>query len=232
MPWTQSLLRLQEIDLELAETAQRLAEIAELAKDDAALQQARRQAGQHRERADKSRKLQQTLEFELAQAQTKRARTEDNLYSGRITNARELQDLEAELASLKRRESALEDDLLEAMLGREEADAAADQAAGRVAALAGERGAKVAALQAEQAALESKRAALGEERAATVADLPPALVADYTYLHPRTGGLPVAQLRGGVCSICGTEVLRPTQQKVQRGQEAHCDTCRRLLVMP
>ncbi len=159
------------------------------------------------------------------------SREEQNLYSGRIVNSRELQDLQAELESLKRRVATLEDEVLEAMIEREETDLAAKAAAARVVALE-QRGEDLhARLLAERAKLETRIEGLAREREATAAEIPPAMLDTYGYLRERTGHLPVAQLRAGTCSICGTEVLRPTRVKVERGQEAYCDSCRRLLVM-
>ncbi len=89
-----------------------MGEIAALLKEDAEVRQARRIADQRREAAAAARRHQGDLEFELGQAQVKRTRTEQNLYSGRIVNSRELQDLQAELESLKRRVGVLEDQVL------------------------------------------------------------------------------------------------------------------------
>ena len=231
MPWPQALIRLQQIDLEMEEHQERLGEIALELREDAELARARRLAQQAGAAVEAARHTQHELEFELSQVQVKRSREEQNLYSGRITNSRELQDLQAELESLKRRVSALEDEVLEAMIEREEADLVAKEASREVAKLEARRDEVHARLLAEKAKLETLNAALAEERQATAAEIPPAMLDTYGYLRERTGHLPVAQLRAGTCSICGTEVLRPTRVKVERGQEAYCDSCRRLLVM-
>ncbi len=230
MPWPQALIRLQQIDLEREEHQERLDEIALELQEDAELARARRLAQQADAAVEAARHTQHELEFELGQVQTKRARTEQNLYSGRIINSRELQDLQAELEALRRRVTTLEDEVLEAMIEREEADLAAKEAAARVVALE-QRGEDLRVkLLAERAKIDTVVAALAQEREATTAEIPPAMLDTYGYLRERTGHLPVAQLRAGTCSICGTEVLRPTRVKVERGQEAYCDSCRRLLV--
>lgn len=230
MSWPQSLLQLQELDQALAEQTLRLREIEAQLGDDAALASAEREAAAREAAAEAARQAQRTLEFEVNQVQVKRELAEKNLYSGRITNARELQDLQAELKSLRRRVAALEDELLEAMLAREEADAAAQEAAAQLARRRAGREAAQAELLAEREALEAANAELRTRRETLTAQLPPAVLESYIYLWDRTGGIPVAQLKGQTCGVCGTDVLKPTQQKVQRGQEAYCDTCRRLLV--
>ena len=231
MSWSQSLIRLQEIDLELEEYAQRLGEIAALLKEDAEVRQARRIADQRREAAAAARRHQGDLEFELGQAQVKRTRTEQNLYSGRIVNSRELQELQAELESLKRRVGVLEDQVLEAMLEREEADEAAKAADARYTTLEAALAQRQGALTAELSRREAAVTALQAERAGVLPGIPPKLLESYDYLRKRGGGIAVAQLRGDSCSVCGTDLLRPTIQAVHRGQEAYCDTCRRILVL-
>jgi hypothetical protein len=232
MAWTDAIIRLQDIDLELRDNRRRLAEIQAALQDTSQIQDAERTLAQRTKVADKARKSQEDLEFELERVQTKRARTEQNLYSGRITNARELQDLQAELQSLKRRVSELEDQLLEAMMDREAADEAMASTEADLARLREQTAQATAALTEELESLQATNAALREEKESLRAKLPDAVRESYDYLWDRTGGMPVSQLKGEVCSICGTVVLRPTQRKVQRGQEAYCDSCRRLLVTP
>lgn len=230
MAWTHSVLRLQDVDHELTNIHQRLREIEAQLRDNAELLAAEKAATERAETAQTARKQQQALEHELGQVQIKRDLTEQNLYSGRITNSRELQDLQAELQSLKRRVSTLEDELLEAMMVREEADAEAQAAAAHLDQLRADSEQAQGTLVAERDRLRAAAAELAEERQTLRNDLPPAILDSYDYLKDRTAGIPVAELKGDTCGICGTIVLRPTRQKVERGQEAYCDSCRRLLV--
>jgi len=230
MAWTQALLHLQEVDLALAENAKHQSAIESRLRDDVELREADRVAQRCHKEAEAARKAQESIEFELSRFQIKRDLTEQNLYSGRITNARELQDLQAELQSLRRQVAKLEDELLEAMMAREEADAADQDAQARLTAIRERLERNHAALTAERDALISDAAALRTQREQLRAEIPRAIIESYDYLKDRTAGMPVAQMKGGVCSICGTELLRPTQQAVQRGQEAYCDNCRRLVV--
>ena len=230
MTWTEALMRLQDLDQTLVENDRRLREIEVQLRNNAELVAAEKRVAQLAQAAGSARKRQQELEFELGQVQIKRELTETNLYSGRVTNSRELQDLQAELQSLRRRIAELEDELLEAMMAREEADEAARGAQEELEQIRGRLAEVQATLVTEQAGLQSRTAALQEEQQHLRGAVPPEALDSYDYLKARTGHLPVARLKSGVCSVCGTEVLRPTQQKVQRGQIAYCDTCLRLLV--
>jgi uncharacterized protein len=230
MTWTQALMQLQDLDHTVVENHRRLREIERQLRNNAELGTAEQEAARLAQTAERARKQQQALEFELGQLQIKRDLTESNLYSGRITNSRELQDLQTELQSLRRRIGELENALLDAMMAREEADDAARAAAEQLEQIRRRLAQAQAVLVTEQATLESRNAALQVEQQQLRGAVPPEALDSYDYLKDRTGHMPVAQLKSGVCSVCGTEVLRPTQQKVQRGQIAYCDTCLRLLV--
>ena len=230
MAWTDAVLHLQEIDQRLDAIETRRQEIRTILGDDEAVVAAREEAASLAEAANEARKAQDEAEFELDRAQRQQRINERRLYGGTITDARELQDLQAEAESLKRRVSTLEDRVLEAMMVREEADAAAQAATARLQTLQDARSEAHHELEAELEALQAEAASLREEREAIRAGIPDSVLDSYDYLWERTNGLPVAQLKRGVCSVCGLEVLKPIQQKVQRGQEAYCDSCRRLIV--
>ncbi len=230
MPWTDAVLHLQEIDQRLEAIQVRRGEIQAILGDDEAMTSAKTEAASLADAANEARKVQEEAEFELDRAQRQKRINERRLYSGEITNARELQDLQTESESLQRRISTLEDRVLEAMMVREEADEAAQAAAQRLQILQDARGKEHADLHAELNALQAEETALLAERQRIRPQLPDTILDSYDYLWERTNGLPVAQLRHGICSVCGLEVLKPIQQQVQHGEEAYCDSCRRLIV--
>jgi len=205
MAWPQALIRLQEIDQTLKTHKERLLEIERALQDTAALQAAEQEAQARAEAARTARQVQETLEFELSQVQVKRDLTEKALYGGRITNSRELQDLQAELQALTRRIATLEDRLLEAMLASEEANHAAEQARAALETLRTENQARQTALEEERSQLQREIADLQAEREQTAAIIPPSALDAYRYLYDRTGGMPVARLSGNICGVCGVE---------------------------
>ena len=230
MPWTQALIRVQDVDLQLADNHRRLGEIEAQLADTSELRAARQEADDRQKTADAARRAQEELEFKLGQVQVKREREEQNLYSGRITATRELQDLQSEIQSIKRRIDVLENELLEAMIFHEEARDAAQAAAAKRDEIQRRTDLMQSALIAERDRLKREHETLTAERQDLRSRIPGSVVDSYDYLHKRTGGRPVAVLKGDVCSVCGMVVTMPIQQQVQRGQEAYCNNCRRLLV--
>lgn len=230
MSWYTTIFRLQEVDLELLHIRQRLGEIATALQNDGELVAARGASEVKAAAAAAAQKAQKDLEFELERVRIKLEQTENALYGGRITNARELQDLQAELKSLQRHKATLEDQLLEAMLANEEAteEAASAQEALRLAQGAWDAACQI--LGDERAQLDRQGLALQDEAQHLKPHIPPDVLDTYDYLKARTGGIPVARLTGDVCDRCGVEVLQSTLRKVNHQEVAYCDSCRRLLV--
>ena len=230
MPWTDALLRFQEIDLELQRLNQRLTEIQAILHDESTLSQARQHAEQSAQAAHAANKAQKDVEFELQRTQIDLQQTEQRLYGGSVTNPRQLEDLQAKSQSLRRWTAKLEDDLLEAMVAREEADETAAAAATSLQQITAQHETLYHNLTAEREELQTRGQTLLKEASRVKERIPPVILDSYHYLTSRTGGIPVARLNGDICGMCGIEVLKPTQRKVKNGEEVYCDGCRRLLV--
>lgn len=172
------------------------------------------------------------LEGEIEVLDTKIAREEGRLFSGGVSNPKELSALQAEVAMLKKRKSALEDDLLEVMDQREQASAT-------VSALTEER----AALVTESESLTSTVAGLNQEidaelrshsaeRDKVAADIPAELLELYDKLRESKAGVGAAALRGGTCEGCHTKLpAREVERMRSEGGLQRCDNCRRILVI-
>jgi predicted nucleic acid-binding Zn-ribbon protein len=124
----------------------------------------------------------------------------------------------------------LEDELLEAMMAHEEARDAAQAAIANRDEIQRRTDLTRSALVAERDRLKREHETLTAERQALRSRIPDTVVDSYDYLYKRTGSRPVAVLKGDVCSVCGMVVTMPIRQQVNRGQEAYCNNCRRLLV--
>lgn len=230
MAWPQDLVRLQDIDHEWAEMEEQLSDIALRLQDDSKVARARATFEQCATAMEQAQKTQKDIAFKLQQVEAKLKRNEQRLYGGKVRNPRELEDLQVEAKSLRERRAILEDTLLEAMIAREEAEAAHAAAQAALAAAQAEREATQQSLNQDRDRLQRHLRDLQEERAALRAGIPKSALESYEYLWPRTGGTPVSILRGDMCGLCGVKVLRATCIKVEKEEEAYCDGCRRLLV--
>jgi predicted nucleic acid-binding Zn-ribbon protein len=225
------LYQLQQLDLELEAGQRRVSEIQASLVETEALRQAR-QAQASAEQAHKNWTAQvRDLDLEMASLNNKIATSERRLYSGVISNPKELGDLQEEVASLKRRREALEDELLEAMVYGEEAEVTSQ--ACHAALLEVE-----AVWQADQATLRDELAELAvrleqaqEERTRLRSTIAVDDLKLYDYIRDRYGPVAVATMRDGVCSFCAVTPSSTKLKHIQSGRELlQCSNCGKILL--
>lgn len=229
------LLAVQEHDTAADQLEHRKANLpdrAELDKVMALLGDLEGRATEVEGRRRELQRSQQRLEDEIGSIREKAAAHDKQLYSGTISNPRELQAMQDEIAALKRRISQLEDQELELMEQIEPLD-------GELAGLAAERAAadeQAANLRARiaeaEVAIDAELATNRTEREALAAAIEPALLADYEDLRRRLGGIAIARLVGNNCGGChlqlsAVEVAR--LKKLGPDEPANCEECGRLL---
>ena len=109
------LYRLQSVDRQIDQVETGLARIREILENDAELKQATSALEEARKNLHHSRQELRTAEAETINLRNKIEKTESELYSGKVQNPKELQDLQLEVASLRKRMSALEENELASM---------------------------------------------------------------------------------------------------------------------
>jgi uncharacterized protein len=171
-------------------------------------------------------------EADVAQVVARAAKDQQRIDSGALS-ARDSVAISDELASLARRQSALEEVELEVM---ERLEAHQDALAKVEAAHQELVDAKTAA-EAERDAgfadIDRQARELAAERADAVGGIDAALVKVYDQLRTRLGGTGAAALRGGRCEGCGL-MLNPVDLAAARSaapdQVVRCEECGRILV--
>lgn len=176
---------------------------------------------------------QRAFEVQIHDVDTKITSADRALFGGAVTATRELQALEADLVSLRRRRNELEDLELEVLMAREPVDAAlASSAAERealVVRLGEARDAEVAAIAAIDAQALAERAARTESANAVES----ALLARYESIRAKNSGIGVARLIGGTCGSCRLQLASVELDRI-RALSADalvlCDACGAILV--
>jgi len=230
------LLELADLDTELSRLEHRRRSLPELAE----LSQLDERAAKVRDAitiadtnlADLDRELARA-EKDVEQVRTRINRDNERLQAGQVSNARELESLQSEVVSLKRRQSDLEEAELELMERRESAQALRDGA-----------GAEAAKVNADTAEVTARRdAAVGEigeqgakasaARTAAAGDVPADLLALYDKIRSTSGGLGAAPLRRGQCGGCRVMLSTVDLNAVRAAapdEVLRCEECRRILV--
>ncbi len=223
------LYHLQCLDSEQDVKQNRLAEVRVALKDDKALKQARQTVENAQALIQKWATQQRNLELEIQSISDKITRSETRLYSGAVRNPKELADLQSEIASLKRRRQKLEDDLLEVMIEREDAEATHAQTQQHLDETRAHWENRQANLSSEQEILQEK---LAEIKAAKVQVLPKIDAADlatYQNLRRRKDGLAIAQTSGDAC-MCGMAISPNLKWQLRHEGMVSCGNCERIMV--
>ncbi len=226
----EELYRLQQLDSERDAKQRRLVEIRDALEDDRALREAGRSVKEAEGRARTWQTRQRDLELEIESLASKMSRSEKRLYGGKVTNPKELSDLQAEIASLKRRRQKLEDTLLEAMINREEAEAARDEADAHLEEVESSWSTRQVDLRAEREALQQRLEEIERRRESVVPHIDAEVLTAYERVRERKGGQAVARIRQDACSACGVTVTPSAEWKLRQGELVQCDTCGRILV--
>jgi predicted nucleic acid-binding Zn-ribbon protein len=229
------LLDLQAADTALAQLAHRRAtrpELAAIAAAEEQIAQIESNALELRTRRDDVDDDQRRLDAEIDTVRGRARRDDKRLTAGGIP-AKDLESLQHEIATLARRQSALEDDVLDLMEQRELLDAELAALDAQHAAAATERADLVAARDAAFADIDAALGQRSQERSAVAAELPADLLALYDKVRAANGGVGAAALHRRRCEGCRIELAGNELAAVRAAAPdavVRCENCRRILV--
>jgi predicted nucleic acid-binding Zn-ribbon protein len=233
MSRTHHLYQLQQTDLEIESVSRRLKEIAAALGESSELERARKMVADAETRLAECRAAMQNLDLEVTGLSQKIEANEARLYSGRVVNPKELAGLQDELASLKRWREKKEEDLLEAMVATEEAEAALADAQAILDQINETWRAGQGELADEQIDLQAKAEELREQRGSLAASIGPEEVTTYEGLRQRKVGRAVAAVKDGICEGCRMDPPSSQVQHARSGAElVFCNNCGRILHVP
>lgn len=175
---------------------------------------------------------QSRLEREI-DSMTQKERDENaRMYDGSIVNARELEALQHEIASVRTRRSDREDELLALLELREQLESDATAAEALTTTLRAKAEAAVAAADEELANVETELAVQTDDRRSIEAEIDPEVLELYEDLRRLKKGVGAAALIDGVCQACHEQLSAVELDKVKRATGIRrCEHCRRILVV-
>lgn len=230
MSRTLSLYELQQVDIEIESVSGRLKEIAASLGESVDLKRARKMVTDADAHFAECRAEMQNLDLEVSSLSQKIEKNEGRLYSGRVTNPKELAGLQDELASLKRWREKKEEDFLEVMVATDEAEAALSDAQAILDQVSESWRAGQGDLADEQIHLHARLEELGEEREALVTTVGPEDMSAYEGLRRRKGGRAVAVVKDGLCQGCRMNPPSSQVQQAMSGKDlVFCNNCGRIL---
>jgi predicted nucleic acid-binding Zn-ribbon protein len=225
------LLSLQDIDLELDKELARLSEIEEALGESEEVTQARATAEEKREVLHGLRIEQKDLELSADEVRNKAAEIEKKLYSGAVKNPKELQDLDADLKSLREETKRREEKLLAMLVQVDEAESDYSTGVEAFAAIESEWRSHQDTLLNEKTAIEPEVARLRALRDQEAAGFERSLMSLYNLLRERRGGRAVARVERGMCQGCRISLPMSVIQRARTGNGlVQCVSCERILL--
>lgn len=230
------LLELQGLDSALDRLRHRrrtLPELAEMARLDGLVDALRDSIVRAETEVSDLAREQLKFDKEIEQVRARRDRDESRLASGAITASKQLQDLEHEVTSLKRRQSELEDAELEVMERAETAQAGLSQLAARRAAHLADRATAEAAAQTAFVELDTDVEKTTQARDELAATMPADLLALYERLRASEGGVGAGEIARGRCGGCHLDLMnneKSTFRAALPDEVLRHEECNRILV--
>lgn len=230
------LLELADIDAELGRIAHRRrglpehAEIAELTSRDAQLRDFI--AAMTAQLSD-LRREQLKAEADVEQVRARIDRDRQRLDVGQVNSPRELENLQSEVLSLRRRQADLEEIVLDVMERREGVQGRLDADTAQRGELGAELERVTARRDAALAELDEQAAKAGARRIEVADATPSELLELYDKLRAQHGGVGAAALRQRRCQGCNLTLNTVDLNAIRVAppdEVLRCEECRRILV--
>ncbi len=228
------ILELQDVDLAIDRLEARRRDLeleTEVTEARRIMEEAEGKVGELRLALDSVASEERRLENEVASLDARAEAEQRRLYDGSVANPKELSSIQAEIESIRRRKSRLEDEELDQMERRESLEA-------RIPALEAEMA--DARRRAEESEASSGReleeidrtmATRKEHRDGLASELDEELLELYEDLRAGKRGVGAVSLRDGVCQGCHEKLSALELDRLKREEGLRrCPHCRRILV--
>ena len=231
MSVAKQLYQLQEVDLELESNEQSLNQIAAQLGESEAVVRVRSKVALEQQRLEGLNRQQRSIEWEIDDLTSKLSPAEEELYSGRIHNPKELANLQHEVDGLKARRDQLEDKALEIMDQVELATKSIDAIDSELKILEVEWQSQQQQLSANLEQLKTILSNLKDKRQLVTAEIDSQAVKVYHELKKQKGTA-VAKVEQGICRGCRISLPITELQQARSGSLVRCSSCGRILFWP
>ncbi len=230
MSRSQMLYQLQQYDSGIDQAIKRIQAIESILSDSNELDFAQNKQEEYKLILDEKQKLLKSAEHIVEIQNQKITQNQNKLYSGAVTNPKDLEDLQLESSSLQKYLSVLEERQLETMLESDQAQDIHNQASAHADAISQKKQAESEILSAEKSALESKILSLQSDREAFLANAEISGLPIYENLRKSSGGIAVTLMQNSSCSACGSNIPSAIEQEARSPKKlSFCPACRRIL---
>ena len=231
MAVTKQLYQLQELDTEIESDEQTLNQKVSHLGERQVLDNAQSQIASEQKRLEELRRQQRNAEGEVDDILSKIATDEEKLYSGKITNPKELSGLQHEVSIMKAKGDQMENRALEIIDQVEAAEQSVAAASNEYQRLEDEWHRLQEQLSDEIKQLQSRLADLKKKRRQLSDEIDSQAVELYERIRQQKKP-PVAKVEQGICRSCRISLSSSELQRVRSGQPVQCGSCGRILFLP
>ena len=231
MSIARQLYQLQEVDLEIESNEQTLRRLVSQLGENREIVEAQTKLTSEQRRLDELKHQQHSAEWEIDDLVSKVTAAEEQLYSGRIKNPKELTNLQHEVDILKAKRDQMENRALEIMDQVESTEASVAAKSSELNRLETEWHRQQEQLSTDIETLKSKLSDLGHKRQLISAEVDPQAVVVYDKLRQQKGQA-VAKVEQGICRGCRISLPFSGLQQVRSGNLVQCGSCGRILFLP
>lgn len=225
-----TLFRLQAQDTLRMKMNARLKDIDRIIAADKEVSQANERLAEAQGINKSAESVLKELVAQVKEKKMKRELTQANLFSGKVRNPKELQDLQAETQALDRAIAKLEDEQLQAMMVLEETTRALRQAEGDLQKVMDRIASQNSLLIGEKHKIESEIPQVDAQRQALREQLDEATFTVYRNLFKSKSGRAIAEVNDDTCGACGVTVPPADIQAAKSPNAiAYCKNCGRIL---
>jgi predicted nucleic acid-binding Zn-ribbon protein len=226
-----NLFRLQQLDSQLDKAHARMAEIEKMLQNDVELRSAQQHLQAELEKLNSLKAQLAKIEADTSNQQIKIELSESSLYGGKIKNPKELNDLEKEVASLKKHLLVLEERQLEAMFAVEEQLGVVQAAQDHLQNVENKIHQRNATCLGEKEMLSKDIQRLEREKQVTLESINPELLDKYQTIRNIKKGIAVVKVtQEKTCGACGTRLtLGMIQDSRSPDRLTYCPSCGRIL---
>jgi predicted nucleic acid-binding Zn-ribbon protein len=160
-------------------------------------------------------------------------RDQKRLDAGQVSSPKELEGLQHEIATLARRQSDLEEIVLDVMERLESAQSRASELGAQQETARARAAELTAGRDTTTAGIDADATQLGAQRATQASAIDAALITLYEKIREQQGGVGAAELRQRRCGGCRLELNNVEINELRDAdpdEVMRCDECRRILV--
>ena len=224
------LHRLQQVDRQIDHARLQLEKIRQTLDNDTELRESLKYLETTQADHLRANHALKNAEAEVEAQRIKIGQAESSLYGGKVQNPKELQDLQKDIASLKKHLSTLEERELETMIKVESAENDLQSAKTKLELIQARLGSEHKKLIEDQTALSIILEQLADEREATLAPIESNMLQIYESLRKQKNGVAISEVSDNSCASCGATITASLQQNARsQKQLANCPSCGRIL---